>query len=73
MTQETGNLNDPAQARKYFDSLRYCGQRPEYLFLPGGKRLYFKDMTDEQIVAYAKELAPDLGRPPVRRGKPRLQ
>ena len=55
------NLEDPSQAREYFDGLSFAGQKPLYVILPKNRgRLYFKDMSDEQVVEFAKTLAPDL-------------
>lgn len=53
---ETIDLDKPQDARKFLADFKVSGRKVTGVELESGKWLEFSDMTDDQIIRYAKDI-----------------
>lgn len=50
------DLDNPKDAKFFLRGVRFSGKPIEFVDLADGRRLAINDMTDEQLVRYAKDI-----------------
>lgn len=54
------NLDDPKDAKQFLRGIRIEGKPMAYVVLESGRKLMVEEMTNDELVAYAREVYIDI-------------